>query len=714
MKNARVWVAVSLLVLLLPSALHAQVGRPSRPTGPVDITADELNYNKEQNIYTAQGNVDLKEGTRRLNADFVLFNDTTKDAFAEGHVIFQDQGDVVHAEKMSLNLVTKRGTIEKGRIFVKTGNFFLDGDEIDKTGESSYVVHKGEFTTCGWDKPSWTFIAQEVDVTMGQYATAYSTTFTVRGHKLLYLPWSIFPVKTERQSGFLIPQFQTSSRDGMIFRSAYFWAISKDQDATFFLDWIEQRGIKPGVEYRYALTDTTRGMWYASAIEDNKYHGDRYQIKGLHQQEFGDMTFKTSINYVSDFQFLQDLGRTTVERSQNSQTSVAFVEKPFPYSLLTVQSSYFKDLTQRDNSTTYQHLPYASYFTEYLPILKDKFYTDVSTDLANFTRQTGDNVTRFTATPSLRLPYAWNGLNFLASGSASERAYHVDQAAAGEDDAAHHEQVKMLGDMNAQFVKDTHTDLYKLGDLQSIIVPRLEYTYIQNRTSFSGLPSVEPTDRLANTDTMTYSFNHYLNAVSNGQVREISLLKISQTYGLSSKLPADQNVADPFPYLGSGNRLSDVHSRFTLFPHSNFYYVNDTQMDVSGKGLQNTTNSIHYAMPPMFAVDVTHSYEPALVDQVWFNTLVRWRSFDAIYQIRYDFLLRSWVNTLGSLTYHPGCWSFTFSIIETKVPKDTSFHFSINLAGITQKITGAPAGGFIGSSTAGSVGSSTGSSTGGH
>ena len=56
-------------------------------TGPVDITARELSYNREQNIYTAEGDVEMKEGGRLLNADFVLYNDTTKDAFAEGHCL---------------------------------------------------------------------------------------------------------------------------------------------------------------------------------------------------------------------------------------------------------------------------------------------------------------------------------------------------------------------------------------------------------------------------------------------------------------------------------------------------------------------------------------------------------------------------------------------------------------------------------------------------
>ena len=172
--------------------------------------------------------------------------------------------------------------------------------------------------------------------------------------------------------------------------------------------------------------------------------------------------------------------------------------------------------------------------------------------------------------------------------------------------------------------------------------------------------------------------------MSNGQVREISLLEISQTYGLTGKLPGD-------PYLyqvvqPDESRFSEVHSRFTLFPHSTFWFVHDDYWSTAGKGLQNMTNSIHYAWAPRFQIDLTHSYAPGLVDQVWMNTIVRWKVIDANYGIRYDLLLHEWISTLYSLTYHPGCWGFTFTLMQTKVPKDTSFHFSINLTGITQKV----------------------------
>jgi LPS-assembly protein len=682
MNGLRLIAALSLLAMLLPFEVHAQLARSSKMTGPVDITAREINYNKEQNVYTAEGDVDLKEGTRRLNADFVLYNDTTKDAFAEGHVVFQDLGDIVHAERMSLNMVTQRGTIEKGQVFIKTGNFSMNGNEIEKTGESSYLIHKGEFTTCGWNRPAWTFKAKEIQLTMGEYATARSSVFTILGHSAFYLPWSMFPVKSERQSGFLVPMFQSSSRDGPIIRSAYYWAIAKDKDATFFLDWIDQRGWKPGAEYRYWLTEDTKGEWYVTEIDDKKDHHERYQIKGQHEQMFGDMSFKTDVNYVSDYLYLQDLGRTTVERSSNSLRDVAFIEKPLPDSLLTVESAYFKTLTQKDNSGTLQYLPSASYFTQYLPFAKNRLYANLTGDLTNFWSGKAKDA-RLELAPTVRVPYSWNGLHFLGSTSVLEKAYAADPVSPSPNETVHHEALAAEGDMNAQFMKESSTTLFGLGNLQSIIMPRLQYNYEQNATSVGRVPSIDPSDRLFNMNTATYSLNHYLNAVNDGQVKEISLLEISQTYGLTGKLPGN-------PYLyqvtqPEDSRFSEVHSRFTLFPHSSFWFVDDSYYSVAGKGLQNMTNSIHYAWLPRFQIELSHSYTPGLTDQVWVSTVVRWKVIDVSYQIRYDFMLHEWLTTLASVTYRASCWNFTFTLMQTKVPNDTSFHFSISLAGITQR-----------------------------
>lgn len=671
----------ALVALLLPLEVFGQP-KATRPSGPVDISARVLKYNRVENIYTAEGDVELREGARRLNADFVLFNDTTKDAFAEGKVTFQDQEDIVHAERMTINLVTKRGTIENGKVFVKQGNFYMSGNEIHKTGEATYAIREGELTTCGWDRPTWTFRARDVNLTIEGYATTRSTTFTVLGHKVLYLPWGIFPVKTERQSGFLMPEFQLSSRDGTILRNQYFWAISKDTDATFDLDWIQDRGVKPGMEYRYFFTEAIKGSWFASFIDDNKYGHSRYQIKGEHEQLFRDVTLKAKINHVSDPDFLQDFGRTVTERSENSLKSTAYLEKPFARSLLTVEASNFDDLSQPSNRRTYKYLPSASYFTEYLPVFKNRFYTDVATQLTNFHRQEGDKATRLVVQPSLKLPYSVQGFNFLFSGSVTERAYYTDPASPRSNETKHHEAYMAEADSNVQFLKNSATEWFNIGQTQSIFMPRLRYTYIAN-SSMAGIPSIDPSDRIPNTNMITYSLNHYFNALSNDTVREISLIEISQAYGLSGPLRPSE-----FLYQGSGDRLSDITSRLTLFPHGQLWFVHQNVLSVQGKGLNSMTNSLHYAKLPYYQVDLAHSYYQSLLDEAWVRVTGRWREFDASYQIRYSLRDNAWVDNLATLVYRPKCWSVGVTFTQTRRPKDTSVRFSFSLEGITERIGG--------------------------
>jgi hypothetical protein len=384
-----------------------------------------------------------------------------------------------------------------------------------------------------------------------------------------------------------------------------------------------------------------------------------------------------------------------LERSESSLRSVAFAEKPLKYSLLTVESDYFQDLTQKSNSATLQYLPEASYFTEYVPILKQKAYVDLSSDLTNFMDGTGDRFTRFVAAPTLRVPYSVSGFNFLFSGGFTEKSYSDNQSSPNSDNALHHETYTIGADANAQFLRNGTTDLFNIGQFQSVISPRVDYSYIKNDESFANIPSLDPSDRTSNANVMTYSFNHYFNAVKDGVTRQISLLEIEQSYGLSGNLQPQ-----PYLYYGSGNRLSDVHARLTLVPQQNFFLVHEEVFNIHGQGFTTMTNSAHYVVPSLFQIDLTHSYskeflEPATEqegkgagNEILLNTITKWRQFDLRYQLDYSFLDHSWIDTLVALTYHPSCWGITLSLSKTRRPADTSIHFSFNLQGLTQSIGG--------------------------
>lgn len=666
-------------LLILPLICSAQIPGRMKVSGPVDITADTIQYDRENSVYTAKGDVEMREGTRSLKADFVTYNEITDDVLAEGHVVFREDGDQVEADRITLNLATKLGAIEKGRIFLSKGDFYVSGEEITKTGEATYVIRRGEFTTCGWEKPAWKFTARDVQIKVQGVATARSASFRILGKPILYLPWGIFPVVTQRQSGFLLPELTLSSRDGVKISESFFWAIAKDRDATFYLDVIQERGIKPGAEYRYTLTDTFKGEWYGSIIDDRDYKHTRYQVKGEHEQVFKDLALKSRIDYVSDKDYLQDFGYLALERSENLLKSTAFAEKPFGDSLLTVETSYFRTLLEKNDDTTFKYLPFASYFLQYMPVIRNMFYVNLSSDVINLYREEGDKFTRFILAPSLRIPYYWNGLNFLFGATGYEKAYSIAPDQANESRHTKTlETAKFEADVNAQFIKNSSTRLFGIGQFQSLIKPRVRYTYIPD-SGVDDIPDIDPTDRISQVNTVTYSFNHYLTALSKGGANQISVFEVEQTYGLSGPLtPSDL-------YDGSGKRFSDIRARLTLYPGGGFATSHESIYNPYGEGFRILRNSVSYSHPPYFRLDVSESYTKDLVNELYTGFVGTYGDFDLILRYRYSLKDSTWIDSLFAVTYHPKCWSVTLSMSKTRRPNDTSFRISFDLAGITQR-----------------------------
>ncbi|HVN25681.1 MAG TPA: LPS assembly protein LptD [Syntrophorhabdales bacterium] len=683
------WLAV---ILLMPFSSEARELAKRTTNAPVDITADFLQYDKNQNMYIAKGNVEMRQGTATLTADYVEYHEDSADALAEGNVVLQDNEGTIRTERMTLNMVTQQGTIEKGDIYIKQGNFYLIGDEIKKTGEATYVIQRGKFTTCGWDKPAWTFAAKDINLTAQGYATASNAKFSIRDNPVFFLPWGVFPVKTERQSGFLLPELIKSSRDGYRLTESYYWAISKDTDATFGAQWIQDRGVRALGEYRYFVSPELKGQWGASIIDDQEFHHTRWNIVGEHVQAVNNsLTLKARVYQVSDQDFLKDFGLTTLQRAENSVSSTVFAEQFMKKSLLTAETTYFRTLVVEDNKQTFQYLPFVSFFTEHLPLLNSSIYANASSSVTNFSREQGTTYARFSAAPALSMPFHFQGFNLLASNTFIQRAYSINQKGLAdvspvpdEKTSNYFQTIMLQGDANFQAYRNYKTDLFGLDNLQSVIKPRVTYTFIP-ATDTVTLPIVNPFDQIVKTNTITYSFNHYLNAVGKTSSREISLLEIDQTYGLSGDLPPSTSyIIGNGDNTGPGRRFSDVHARLTLYPVSTFFFTEEAYIDpysVEAKILRTSLG----VNRPTFSSSVTHTYQQGTIDQILWIATGRFWNFDGRISIRYDLMDNTWIDTLYGLTYHPGCWALNLILLQTRRPPDTSIHFTFSLAGLTSR-----------------------------
>jgi len=650
-------------------------------TDSVDISANSLEYDKANNVYTAKGNVDLQEGTRRLKADEVIYDMNSADVIASGNILLQDGEDFIKCEKLSLNLETKTGTIEKGTIYIKQNNFTIIGEQIEKVGDQQYKVKKGQFTTCDMPQPDWKFSARDVDITIEGYAKTKETRFHILDQTVLYLPYGLFPVLTQRQSGFLMPELTLSSRDGIKIKDSYFWAIDKDKDATIGLEYIEKRGFKPELEFRYDVKEGLKGNWNFAIIDDTKFDHWRYEIKGKHEQTLlKDVRLKTNIDYVSDYAYLVDFRDPIEERSENLLKSTAYLEKPFSNSLLTVEGAHFRNLTVKDNDSTFKFYPHATFFTDYLPIFRRFLYADISTDVVNFYREKGNTYSRLSIEPRLRLPFSWNGVNFLLSGTLFEKFYYVNESDRDDTSTKNLETVKFDSVANVQFMRNYNVNLWNIGTIQSVIRPQVHYTFISNN-SYEEIPLIDPFDRIGKTNTITYSLGHYLNTFT-PQVggRELSLFEVFQTYGLSGNLPLSDI------YKGSGDRFSDITGRLTLFVRKNVSFVNEAALNVHGQGITATRNVLRYVFPEIYYMNISHNYTQDLAHQMDLDIGGRYNNVIGRYRIVYSFKNKDWIDTQYQLVYQPKCWAIILTLKQTKRPNDTSLNLGFDLTGLMGKM----------------------------
>ncbi len=234
------------------------------------ISALKVTYDKPRDLYVAENEVVITGGKTRLEADYLEFSNKTKEADARGNVLFISGGDTISCNAMQMNLATETGSIDKGTIFVQEGNYYITADTLRKTGKFTYDAKQGSITTCNGDTPDWKITGKNIKVTVEGHGTASHTALWAKNLPILYSPYLIFPVKTKRQSGLLLPDISSSDRTGIEVEQPLFLALSRNTDATLYAHYMSERGLKTAGEFRYALDDHSKGMMILDFLEDDK------------------------------------------------------------------------------------------------------------------------------------------------------------------------------------------------------------------------------------------------------------------------------------------------------------------------------------------------------------------------------------------------------------------------------------------------------------
>jgi LPS-assembly protein len=335
--------------------LHTDEPVRQRPTTPADmqgIPTDRIKVDAQKQsisgpedarVYVYEGNVDVRIGTYRLQADKVTVYEATNKVVAEGNIVF-DQADQqrITGTKAEWNYRTKTG------YFVDSTGFsnqtqdgtrvYFTADRVEKISLDTIVAENAQITACDEDVPKWSFHAGRAKIKTGDRVTVVSPSFRIKGVPVLYMPYASVSIKRrDRASGFLTPTFGGSGAKGFRMSNAYYLTLGRSADFTFRSDIYTARGFGLGGDLRtransrsylnlgfYTVKDRVFG--HEADAEHPDQGGSSFYVAGVHYFPNG-FTAAADVNITSNLAFRQVFSDKIQQVISPEETSQVFINK---------------------------------------------------------------------------------------------------------------------------------------------------------------------------------------------------------------------------------------------------------------------------------------------------------------------------------------------------------------------------------------------------
>ncbi len=386
---------------------------------------------------TFTGPVELVCNDTRVFADEVVYETDSADVELTGNVTLEQPELRVFAERAHLNRQTRYGTFynasgtaridgstrDRNIFGTQEPDVIFRGAEISRIGPETYTIRDGAFTTCIQPSPRWEFSGSNGTLHLDRYALMRHVVLRVKDVPLFYLPLIYYPINDEdRATGFLIPTYGSSTVRGGSLSNAFFWAINRSQDATFFHDWYMKSGQGVGSEYRYVASPTSRGtatfymqnerqIGQGGVVDPDAPKSRSFRIDGdMNQGLPGRFRLIGSANFFSDVTSLQkdqDLNRYS-QRTRAYRLSLTGNIGPVRLTSSADQRDFFYGTERGQRSG---RLPAVNLTLSDRPIGQSRIYYGASGEMAYLLRQiniadpeTDQSLWRFDGGPSLRAP----------------------------------------------------------------------------------------------------------------------------------------------------------------------------------------------------------------------------------------------------------------------------------------------------------------------
>jgi LPS-assembly protein len=676
--------------LALATGAYAQRSLTLRSDGgSVNLQANRIEQIGTNGLLIAEGNVEVVQGPSRLEADRLEVNLETGEGVALGRAIFFDGQDRLTGARIDYNFKTRTGVVHNGSAFASP-YYHLSGERLERLSESVYRVTRGVFTTCEQEVPHWSFRLGEANADLESFVWGQNASFWVS--KIPLIPWIPFfaaPIKRDRQTGFLIPTVGSSSSKGMFADIPFFWAIDDSQDLTLVLKPMEKLGVGFGADYRYILSERTRGRLGGFFVRQTELDNeDRYSLAWRHDQTLTDrLTLKIDTGGVSDDRYFRDFADRLGDLGRQRVESNVFLTQRWETWNLVGNLFWYQDLTV-DKPIELLRLPEVklSGVRQPVPGLPGLLF-QFDGSYVNFVRELGASGQRLDLLPRLSLPLRPGGYftvtPFLAGrttvydttthGLTSERGVSFEET----DKTIRGRNLLETGaDIEARATRVFTPGGRFIDALLHAVEPRVNYTFIPD-VKQGDLPQWDSVDSVPHTSRLNYSLTNRVMAKTppdpgalEGVRWELMRLTLSQSYDL---LPDVER------------RWGNVSADLILQAKDGLRFRADAAYNVHGQGFVGANSDLSVIVAPVTLTagtrfgrsDGTTNLHFVSGEATWrLHRLVGLRG-----SVEYDVKAGEAVEKRFGIDFFQQCWGVSLDVIERHQSEDI-IKVSVDLLGI--------------------------------
>jgi len=407
----------------LPSATAGGQG-PLFPAGgagsmPLEASALSARYELDAELFL-QGDVRLRQGNFQATGSEARYDTRSGLVSLQGPLVSRGEGFLMTGREASYS-------VDSGQLDINTATFLLhesemrgEAESLSRIGANQVLISDGLLTTCRPGQNDWAIVASDIELDQAEgFGTARHVRLEVLDAPVFYWPYITFPIDDRRKTGFLYPQFGSSSAGaGAFLALPYYLNLAPHYDATITPQYMHRRGLFAEVEGRYLsrFGESTLQLGY---IDDDFYYAD--ENPGADGQRWAlDFTTKAAFgggwngygdfSAVSDEDYLNDLNRSLEIDQATHLERRAGVRYNDEHQYFETYLSGYQTIQERiaDVSKPYNLLPEVIYGgTAELGLLEasvESQYTWFYRDNENLSGLNRANGQRMRAIPELALP----------------------------------------------------------------------------------------------------------------------------------------------------------------------------------------------------------------------------------------------------------------------------------------------------------------------